>query len=75
MFSLCGVWLCSWGQGGAIFPQTALDYVVPQRAGGVWCSPVGVADSLQWSWVQARGVSVGCVHVTQVQYIAESCSV
>jgi hypothetical protein len=29
---------------GAIYPQAALDYVIPLKVGDLWCSPVGTAD-------------------------------
>jgi hypothetical protein len=65
----------TFARGRAIFPWAVLRNVVPWRAGGMWCSPVGVADSFQWSWVQISRVYIVCVHVIQVQYIAEYSSV
>jgi hypothetical protein len=42
--------LCLWCtvlfRGCAICPPALLNYVVPWRAGDLWCSPVGIADSL-----------------------------
>jgi hypothetical protein len=73
MFSIYGIQFC-WG-GEWTCPQAALDYMIPWRAGGVWHSPVSVADSFTQSWVQAGMVYVGCVHMMWVQWVTESSSV
>jgi hypothetical protein len=68
-FSVYGVQFFWSGVGevwGAICSLVAVDYVVPLRAGGMWHSPFGVADSLWQSWVQVSEVYVSCVYLIRV---------
>jgi hypothetical protein len=72
--------LCLWcsaffGGGGMQFAHELHWTMVSWRADGDWRSPVGVVDLHHWSWFQASVVYLGCVHMIQVQFIAESSSV
>jgi hypothetical protein len=61
-------------EGSAICTPAALAYVL-LRSGSLWCSPVGVGDSIQWSCIPAHRVQVGYVQMIWVQYITEYSSV
>jgi hypothetical protein len=56
-------------------PSAVLDYVVPSMVSDLLCSSGEAADSLQWNWVRSVRVQVGCVHVVQVQNVADSGSI
>jgi hypothetical protein len=73
MLSIDGIQFCS-GDGGCNLSMNCSELCGFLKGG--WCViQGGVADSLQWSWVQVRGLGVGFVSMIHVWYITEYSSV
>jgi hypothetical protein len=70
----------SFVQGGCNLPTSCTGLCGFLDVGDLSCSPGGVADSLQWNWVIFGRAQVAwsprfCVHIIQVQVVADSSSI